>query len=41
MSNAPSTESQFENFQTANYDLKGKGKIERRISGSSGTARAL
>src|SRR6266403_2556238 len=38
ISNAPSTESQFENLQAVDQELKGKAKVERRISG---TARVL
>ena len=35
ISNAPSAESLFENFQSANAVLKGKLKVERRITGSA------
>ena len=35
ISNAPSAESLFENLQTANAALKGKAKVERRITGTA------
>ncbi len=35
ISNAPSAESQFENFNAADSEMKGKAKVSRRISGTA------
>ena len=35
ISNAPSAESQTENLKAADYELKGKAKVSRRISGTT------